>query len=167
MTFQFFLNDDESMMWLVRFRFHTWSINRIHRGSGVEFSFLLTHLPNVYLYVMVGPESEPETCVLIGYPRVKNGFSFDSHPDFPQKNKKRNACSLYNFVPKRFFLSHELKLFQQFWLKQRSQIRSKWKHRGHTARHCTRALRGLVDVKPRKQIICNPRFEREIKLVSL
>ena len=94
---------------------------------GLKFSFLLTHLPNVYLYVKVGPASEPETCVLIGYPRVQNAFSFDSHPDFPQKNKKRNACSLYNFVSKRFFLSHELKLFQQFWLKQRSQIRSKWK----------------------------------------
>ena len=27
--------------------------------------------------------------------------------------------------------------------------------------------RELVDVKPRKQIICNPRFGREIKLVRL
>ena len=35
------------------------------------------------------------------------------------------------------------------------------------ARHCKRASRGLVDVKPRKQIVCNPRFEREIKLVRL
>ena len=40
-------------------------------------------------------------------------------------------------------------------------------YRGHTARHCTRASRGLIDVRPRKQIICNPRFEREIKLVRL
>ena len=55
---------------------------------GLKFSFLLTHLPNVYLYVKVGPTSEQETCVLIGYPRVQNTFSFDSHPDFPQKNKK-------------------------------------------------------------------------------
>ena len=30
-----------------------------------------------------------------------------------------------------------------------------------------RALRGLVDVKQRKQIICNLRFEREVKLVRL
>ena len=30
-----------------------------------------------------------------------------------------------------------------------------------------RASRGQVDVKPLKQIICNPRFEREIKLVRL
>ena len=29
------------------------------------------------------------------------------------------------------------------------------------------ASRGLVDVKLHKQIICNPRFEREIKLVRL
>ena len=35
------------------------------------------------------------------------------------------------------------------------------------ARHCQRASRGLVDVKPRKQIICNPRFERKIKVVGL
>ena len=35
------------------------------------------------------------------------------------------------------------------------------------ARHCKRASRGLVDVKPRKQIICNPRFERKIKLARL
>ena len=35
------------------------------------------------------------------------------------------------------------------------------------ARHCKRASRGLVDVKPRKQIICNPRFEHKIKLVRL
>ena len=40
-------------------------------------------------------------------------------------------------------------------------------YRGHTTRHCTRASRGLIAVKPRKQIICNPRFEREIKLVRL
>ena len=40
-------------------------------------------------------------------------------------------------------------------------------YRGHTTRHCARASRGLIDVKPRKQIICNPRFEREIILVRL
>ena len=39
--------------------------------------------------------------------------------------------------------------------------------RGHTARHCTKASRGLVDMKPRKQIIFNTRFERKIKLVRL
>ena len=38
-----------------------------------------------------------------------------------------------------------------------------WAH----GRHCTRASRGLVDVKPRKKIICNPCLEREIKLVRL
>ena len=38
---------------------------------------------------------------------------------------------------------------------------------GHTVRHCTGASRGQVDVKLRKQIICNPRFEREMKLVRL
>lgn len=32
-------------------------------------------------------------------------------------------------------------------------------YRGHTARHCMRASRGLVDLKPRKQIVCSPRFE--------
>ena len=36
--------------------------------------------------------------------------------------------------------------------------------RGHTARHYTRASRGLMDMKPRKKIICNPCFEKEIKL---
>ena len=40
-------------------------------------------------------------------------------------------------------------------------------YRGRTVRHCTRASRGQVDVKPRKQIIRNPRFEREMKLVRL
>ena len=40
-------------------------------------------------------------------------------------------------------------------------------YRGHTARHYTRASHKLVDVKPRKQIICNMRFKREIKLVRL
>ena len=34
-------------------------------------------------------------------------------------------------------------------------------------KHYTKASRGLVDMKPRKQVICNPRFEREIKLVKL
>ena len=34
-------------------------------------------------------------------------------------------------------------------------------YHGYTVGHYTRASRGLVDVKPRKQIICNPRFERE------
>ena len=38
---------------------------------------------------------------------------------------------------------------------------------GHTVRHCTGASCGQVDVKLRKQIICNPRFEREMKLVRL
>ena len=49
---------------------------------------------------------------------------------------------------------------------------------GHTVRHYARASRVLIllahvkplcyaDVKPRKQIICNPGFELEIKLVRL
>ena len=38
-------------------------------------------------------------------------------------------------------------------------------YRRHTDRYYTRVSRGLVDVKLRKQIIWNPRFEREIKLV--
>ena len=29
------------------------------------------------------------------------------------------------------------------------------------------ASRGLMDVNPREQIICHPRFEREIKLVMM
>ena len=37
----------------------------------------------------------------------------------------------------------------------------------HTVRHYTSGSRGLVDVWPREQIICNTRFEREIKLVRL
>ena len=35
-------------------------------------------------------------------------------------------------------------------------------YRGHTVRYHMRALGGLADVKPRKQIICNTRFERKI-----
>ena len=38
---------------------------------------------------------------------------------------------------------------------------------GHTVRNSTRASRGLIDVKLREQITCNPRFKREIKLVRL
>ena len=34
-------------------------------------------------------------------------------------------------------------------------------------RYCSRTSRGLEYVKPRKQIICNPHFEWEIKLVKL
>ena len=37
----------------------------------------------------------------------------------------------------------------------------------HTVRHHRRASLGIVDVKPRKKIMCNPRLEREIKLVRL
>ena len=40
-------------------------------------------------------------------------------------------------------------------------------YRWHTVRHYTRASRELVDVKPRRQIICNTRCERAIKLVRL
>ena len=36
---------------------------------------------------------------------------------------------------------------------------------GHTIRHCTRASRELVDVRPREQIICNTRFERKNQIV--
>ena len=68
----------------------------MHRGSGVEiFIFVDTLTQFGYLYVKVGPASEPETCALIGYPRVKNVFSFDSHFDSPQNNKKKEmlvAC---------------------------------------------------------------------------
>ena len=64
----------------------------MHRGSGVEiFIFVDTLTQFGYLYVKVGPASEPETCVLIGYPRVKNVFSFDSHFDSPQKNKQKKC----------------------------------------------------------------------------
>ena len=38
---------------------------------------------------------------------------------------------------------------------------------GHTVRYYKRASSGLVDVKPREQIICNPRFDREIKLARM
>ena len=37
----------------------------------------------------------------------------------------------------------------------------------HTVRHHRRASLGIVDVKLRKKIMCNPRLEREIKLVRL
>ena len=94
-------------MWLARFRFHTWSINRMHRGSGVEiFIFVDTLTQFGYLYVKVGPASEPETCALIGYPRVKNVFSFDSHFDSPQKNKKKEmlvAC-IISYLNSFFFV---------------------------------------------------------------
>ena len=40
-------------------------------------------------------------------------------------------------------------------------------YRWRTVRHYTRASRELVDVKPRRQIICNTRCERAIKLVKL
>ena len=51
-------------------------------------------------------------------------------------------------------------------------------YHGHTVKHYARASRGLIllahvkplcyaDVTPRKQIICNPSFELEIKLVRL
>ena len=39
--------------------------------------------------------------------------------------------------------------------------------RGFTVRRYTRVPRGLKDVKLRQQIICNPRFEQDIKLVRL
>ena len=94
-------------MWLARFRFHTWSINRMHRGSGVEiFIFVDTLTQFGYLYVKVGPASEPETCALIGYPRVKNVFSFDSHFDSPQNNKKKEmlvAC-IISYLNSFFFV---------------------------------------------------------------
>ena len=35
-------------------------------------------------------------------------------------------------------------------------------NRGHTVGHYTRTSRGLVDVKPCRQIICSPRLQREI-----
>ena len=38
---------------------------------------------------------------------------------------------------------------------------------GHTVKNDTRASRGLGGVEPRKQKICNPRFERDMKLVRL
>ena len=94
-------------MWLARFRFHTWSINRMHRGSGVEiFIFVDTLTQFGYLYVKVGPASEPETCALIGYPRVKNVFSFDSHFDSPQNNEKKGmlvAC-IISYLNSFFFV---------------------------------------------------------------
>ena len=40
-------------------------------------------------------------------------------------------------------------------------------YRWHTVKHYTRASRELVDAKPRRQIICNTRCERAIKLVRL
>ena len=68
----------------------------MHRGSGVEiFIFVDTLTQFGYLYVKVGPASEPETCALIGYPRVKNVFSFDSHFDSPQNNKGLNKSIEY------------------------------------------------------------------------
>ena len=83
-----------------------------------------------YLYVKMGPVSEQEICALNGYPRVQNVFSFDSQFDSPQK-VKRKPCSLlnasYNVIAKQYIFVLWMKAFPHFWLKQRSQIRPKWK----------------------------------------
>ena len=79
----------------------------MHRGSGVEiFIFVDTLTQFGYLYVKVGPASEPETCALTGYPRVKNLFSFDSHFDSPQNNEKKEmlvAC-IISYLNSFFFV---------------------------------------------------------------
>ena len=54
---------------------------------------------------------------LIGYPRVQNVLSFDSHFD-SHRRKKRNACSLlntsYNVVTKQYIFFLRITAFPAF-----------------------------------------------------
>ena len=118
-------------MSLTRFRFHTWSRNRSHRDSCVEFfTFVDTFSQFLrYFYVVVGPASEQENLCSDRLPNSAKCVFFW----FPRTKKNRNACSLlntsYNVVTKQFFLSCEWKLVWYFWWKHEvtdsSQMKTK------------------------------------------
>ena len=85
-------------MTLARFRFHTWSRNRSHRGSGVKiFTFVDTFTQFLcYFYVVVGPASEQENLCSDRLPKSTKCVFFWFPRWFSKKEKKRNACSLLN-----------------------------------------------------------------------
>ena len=116
-------------MSLTRFRFDTWSRNRSHLDSGVEFfTFVDTFSQFLcYLCVVVGPASEQENLRSDRLPKSAKCVFFWFPRWFPKKEKKkRNGCSLlntsYNVVTRQFVFVIWIKAFPVFLMKT-------WGHR--------------------------------------
>ena len=112
-------------MSLTRFRFDTWSRNRIHLDSGVEFSTFVNTFSQFlcYLCVVVGPASEQENLRSDRLPKSAKCVFFWFPRWFPKKKKKKEmlvAC----WIP----LMNMNKSFSGiFGENMRSQTRPKWK----------------------------------------
>ena len=112
-------------MSLTRFRFHTWSRNRSHRDSGVEFFTFVDRFYQFlcYLDVVVGPASEQENLCFDRLPKSAKCVFFWFPRWFPKKKKKKEmlvAC----WIP----LMNMNKSFSGiFGENMRSQTRPKWK----------------------------------------
>ena len=114
-------------MSLTRFRFRTWSRNRSHRDSGVEFfTFFDTFSQFLcYLYVVVGPVGEQENLCSDQLPKIAKCVFFRCPRWFPKKKrkrkKKRNSCSLldtsYDVVTKQLIFFIWIKAFPVFLVK--------------------------------------------------
>ena len=107
--------------------FYTWSRNRSHRDSGVEFFTFVDTFSRFlcYLYVVVGPASEQENLCSDRQPKRAKCVFFWFPRWFPKKEKK-NAFSLlntsYNVVTKQFIFVIWIKAFLVFLVKT-------WSHR--------------------------------------
>ena len=122
-------------MSLTKFRFHTWSRNRSHRDSGVEFFTFDETFSQFLCYwnIVMRLASEQENLCSDRLPKSAKCVFFWFPRWFPKKKKKkRNACSLlntsYNVVTKTIYFCHANKSFSGFFGENmRSQIRPKWK----------------------------------------
>ena len=113
----------------MRFRFHTWSRNRSHRGSGVKiFTFVDTFTQFLcFFYVVVGPASEQENLCSDQLQKSAKCVFFWFPLWFPKKKPRRkNPCSLlnssYNVVTEQFIFAIWIKAFPVF-------LVERWGHR--------------------------------------
>ena len=104
--------------------FHTWSRNRSHRDSGVEFFTFVDRFSQFlcYLDVVVGPASEQENLCFDRLPKSVKCVFFWFPRWFPKKKKKDMLRSLlntsYNVITKQFIFVIWIKAFPVFLVKR-------------------------------------------------
>ena len=110
--------------------FYTWSRNRSHRDSGVEFFTFVDRFYQFlcYLDVVVGPASEQENLCLDRLPKRAKRVFFWFPRWFPKKKKKKKGIlgsllnTSYKVISKQFIFVIWMKAFPVFLVKR-------WSHR--------------------------------------
>ena len=127
--------------------FYTWSRNRSHRDSGVEFFTFVYRFSQFlcYLDVVVGPASEQENLCSYRLPKSAKCVFFWFPRWFTKKNKKKKEMlrsllnTSYNVITKQFIFVIWIKAFPVFLVKR-------WSHRLVANENKTKITTRLADL---------------------